>query len=92
MVTHKVKRDLQKAGQQPSRPQSSSRKSAHLEKMLLPQEQPVSKDRNTESKQPFPSPVSNTPGIELSQVDNHQLKRKRPQNEATTPSIIPFEK
>ncbi|KAK6591861.1 hypothetical protein H4I96_12138 [Botrytis cinerea] len=60
--------------------------------MSLPQEQPVSKDRNTESKQPFPSPTSNTPGIELSQVKNHQLKRKRSQNEATTPSIIPFEK
>ncbi|KAK8900777.1 hypothetical protein QC760_010541 [Botrytis cinerea] len=89
MVTHKVKRDLQKAGQQPSRPQSSSRKSARLEKMSLPQEQPVSKDRNTESTQPFPSPTSNTPGIE---VENRPLKRKRSQNEATAPSIIPFEK
>ncbi|KAF7909984.1 uncharacterized protein EAF01_003702 [Botrytis porri] len=29
--------------------------------MLLPQEQTVFKDRNIKSKQPFPSPTSNTP-------------------------------
>ncbi|TGO54959.1 hypothetical protein BCON_0099g00240 [Botryotinia convoluta] len=92
MITHKVKRDLQKAGQQPSRPQSSSCKSTHLEKILLPQEQPISKDRNTKSKQPFPSLTSNTSDIKFSQIENHQLKRKRLQNEATIPSIIPFEK
>ncbi|TGO62214.1 hypothetical protein BCON_0021g00270 [Botryotinia convoluta] len=57
--------------------------------MLFPQEQTISKDRNIKSKQPFPSLTSNTPGIE---IENHQLKRKRSQNEATIPSIIPFEK
>ncbi|TGO86917.1 hypothetical protein BPOR_0267g00160 [Botrytis porri] len=67
--------------------------------MLLPQEQSISKDRNTESKQPFPSPTNNTLSItnntfdiEFSQIENHQLKRKRSQNEAITSSIIPFEK
>ncbi|TGO31756.1 hypothetical protein BHYA_0417g00020 [Botrytis hyacinthi] len=85
MATH----NMQKAGQHDSRQQSSRRSSAHLEKMLFPQEQTVSKDGNIQSKQPFPSPTSNTPGIE---VENRQLKRKRSQNEATPPSIIPFEK
>ncbi|KAM0311005.1 hypothetical protein ACHAO8_007621 [Botrytis cinerea] len=60
--------------------------------MSLPQEQPICKDRNTESKQPFPSPTSNTPGKEFAQFENQRLKRKRSQNEATAPSIIPFER
>ncbi|KAF7885253.1 hypothetical protein EAF00_011071 [Botryotinia globosa] len=55
--------------------------------MLFPQEQNVSRDGNI--KQSFPSPISNTPSIK---IENHQLKRKRSQNEATSPSIIPFEK
>lgn len=65
MVTHKIKQDLQKAGQQTSRLQSSSRNSARPEKMLLTQERPISKGRNNESKQPSPSPTSNTPTIEV---------------------------
>ncbi|KAF7955067.1 uncharacterized protein EAE97_000326 [Botrytis byssoidea] len=57
--------------------------------MLFPQEQNESRDGNIKSKQSFPSPISNTPSIK---IENRQLKRKRSQNEATSPSIIPFEK
>ncbi|TEY69561.1 hypothetical protein BOTCAL_0113g00230 [Botryotinia calthae] len=94
MVTQKVNRDLQKAAQQHSKEQPSSRESTRL-KMLLSQEQTISRDINIRSKQLFPSPTSNTPVITSPQIENHQLKRKRSQNEATEAtahSIIPLKK
>ncbi|TGO07455.1 hypothetical protein BTUL_0275g00170 [Botrytis tulipae] len=62
--------------------------------MKFTQEQTVSKDGNIKLKQPFPSPTSNTPGIEIThvkfpQVENRQLKRKRSQNEATALLLFP---
>ncbi|CCD42674.1 predicted protein [Botrytis cinerea T4] len=39
--------------------------------MLFPQDQTVSKDGNIKSKQPFPSPISNPPGIKPARRSTH---------------------